>query len=247
MFPRCQGVLEGPGQEEDEHEEDDEPARRDPDADAEHPGQARRPAFADAHFAQTQMVLANGALRADEDGDLKVFEARLDALRASADDPDSMTAIDAAVKRFEGEDAKLYALVRRGDRVGATELVAGTVDEAADGVTAAIGAYIDRANRERARPTRFASARAGAKRITLIIGALALLAALVLALALARHLRAAWSRSRAPPRPSPRATSTTSCPSRAATRSVAPPAPWPRWSITSARWPAPPIASPPAT
>ncbi len=146
-------------------------------------------AFADAHFAQTQMVLANGALRADEDGDLKVFTARLEALRASADDPSSMTAIDAAVKRFTSEDAKLYALVRRGDRVGATGLVSGTVDEAADGVTTAIGAYIDRANRERtAADKRFAAARAGAKRDTLIIGALALLAALGLALTLARHL-----------------------------------------------------------
>ena len=34
-------------------------------------------AFADAHFAQTQMVLANGALRNDEEGDLKIFHARL--------------------------------------------------------------------------------------------------------------------------------------------------------------------------
>ena len=34
---------------------------------------------------------------------------------------------------------------------------------------------------------------------------------------------------------------------RAATRSGAPPTPWPPWSSTCARWPAPPIASPPAT
>jgi methyl-accepting chemotaxis protein len=146
-------------------------------------------AFADAHFAQTQMVLSNGAERADEQGDLKVFDARLDALRATADDASSMTPIDAAVKRFAGEDAKLYALVRRGDRAGATRLVAGTVDEAADGVTGAIGAYIDGANRERtAADKRFAAARSGAKRDMLIIGALALLVALGLALMLARHL-----------------------------------------------------------
>ena len=47
--------------------------------------------FADTHFSQTQMVLANGALRADEEGDLKVFAARLEALRAAADDPRSMS------------------------------------------------------------------------------------------------------------------------------------------------------------
>jgi hypothetical protein len=96
-------------------------------------------AFADTHFAQTQMVLAKGALRSDEEGDLKLFKARLDALRAAADDPRSMTAIDAAVKRFEDEDAKLFALVKRGDAIGATDLVSSSVDEAADGVTAAIG------------------------------------------------------------------------------------------------------------
>ena len=131
-------------------------------------------AFADTHFAQTQMVLAGGALRADEEGDLKVFRARLEALRVAADDPRSMAAIDAAVKRFEGEDAKLFASVKRGDRVGAT---------------GAIGAYIERADRERvAADKRFASAKAGATRDTLTIGALALLVALALAFALARHL-----------------------------------------------------------
>ena len=146
-------------------------------------------AFADTHFAQTQMVLAKGALRSDEEDDLKVFKARLEALRAAADDPRSMTAIDAAVKRFEDEDAKLFALVKRGDGIGATDLVSSSVDEAADGVTAAIGTYIDRANRERAAADeRFANAKAGATRLTLIIGALALLVALALALALARHL-----------------------------------------------------------
>jgi len=146
-------------------------------------------AFADTHFAQTQMVLAKGALRDDEEGDLEVFKARLGALRVAADDPRSMIAIDAALKRFEDEDAKLFASVKRGDRVGATELVSSTVDEAADGVTNAIGAYIERTNRERAAADkRFASAKAGAKRDTLIIGALALLVALALAFALARHL-----------------------------------------------------------
>ena len=146
-------------------------------------------AFADTHFAQTQMVLANGALRDDEEGDLAVFKTRLEKLGAAADDPRSMTAIDAAVKRFEEEDAKLFALVKRRDRVGATELVSSTADEAADGVTNAIGAYIDRADRERAAADeRFATLETRASRITLAIGGAALLTALALALALARHL-----------------------------------------------------------
>jgi hypothetical protein len=57
-------------------------------------------AFADTHFAQTQMVLANGALRSDEVGDLKAFDAALDVARGLADDPGEMAPIDAAVKRF---------------------------------------------------------------------------------------------------------------------------------------------------
>jgi methyl-accepting chemotaxis protein len=146
-------------------------------------------AFADTHFAQTQMVLTNGALRGDEEGDLKVFMARLEALRVAADEPSSMTAIDAAVKHFQDEDAKLFASVKSGDRTATAALVSGTVDEAADGVTSAIGAYIERANRERAAADkRFAGAKAQATRDTLIIGALALLVALALAFALARHL-----------------------------------------------------------
>jgi methyl-accepting chemotaxis protein len=146
-------------------------------------------AFADTHFAQTQMVLANGALRDDEARDLAVFKTRLVKLRAAADDPRSMTAIDAAVKRFESEDAKLFALVKRRDRVGATEFVSSTADEAADGVTNAIGAYIDRADRERAAADeRFATLETRASRITLAIGGAALLTALALALALARHV-----------------------------------------------------------
>jgi methyl-accepting chemotaxis protein len=59
--------------------------------------------FAETHFAQTQMVLAQGALRNDEVQDLKAFEARLGALRDVADDPRSVAAIDAAVKAFTTE------------------------------------------------------------------------------------------------------------------------------------------------
>jgi hypothetical protein len=43
-------------------------------------------AFADTHFAQTEMVLADGALRDDEEGDLAVFRTRLEKLRAASDD-----------------------------------------------------------------------------------------------------------------------------------------------------------------
>jgi methyl-accepting chemotaxis protein len=146
-------------------------------------------AFADTHFAQTQMVLANGALRNDELGDLKAFEAALDVARRLADDPAEMSQIDAAVKKFKQEDAQLFAVVRRGDHLGATELVSSSVDKAADGVTEAIGRYIDQANRARAvADKRFATLEARASNLTLAIGGAALLAALALAIALGRHL-----------------------------------------------------------
>jgi methyl-accepting chemotaxis protein len=146
-------------------------------------------AFADTHFAQTQMVLANGALRSDELADIKTFDAALGVARSLADDPAEMAPIIAAVKSFKENDAELFATVRRGDRLGATELVSSSVNEAADGVTKALGAYIDQANRQRAAADkRFATLETRASEVTLAIGGAALLAALALAIALGRHL-----------------------------------------------------------
>ncbi len=146
-------------------------------------------AFADTHFAQTQMVLADGGLRTDEVGDMKAFDQRVAALRALERDARATAGIDAAVTDFKQEDAALYAKVRSGDRVGATGLVSSTVDQAADRVTGAIEAYITRANVERtAADARFARLEANAKRLSLAIGALALLAAAALSITLTRHL-----------------------------------------------------------
>jgi methyl-accepting chemotaxis protein len=146
-------------------------------------------AFADTHFAQTQMVLADGGHRSDELGDLMAFDAALDVVRSLADNRADMARIDAAVNTFKQRDAELYAMVRRGDRVGATGLVSSSVDEAADGVSKAIGGYVDEANRQRAAAdTRFATLETRASQITLAIGGAALLVALALAIALGRHL-----------------------------------------------------------
>ena len=152
---------------------------------------------------------------------------------------------------LEDLDAKLYAAVKRGDtRRRRAEPSPSHADAAADGVTTAIERYIARAN-TRPRGGRRAlrqRSRARPRARRMIIGALALLAALGLALgARPPPQPPPGRRSRAPPRRSPRATSITSSPSRAATRSGAPPPRWPRWSSTCARWPAPPTASPPAT
>jgi len=98
---------------------------------ADHGRQRADAAFADTHFAQTQMVLADGGHRSDELGDLMAFDAALDVVRSLADNRADMARIDAAVNTFKQRDAELYAMVRRGDRVGATGLVSSSVDEAA--------------------------------------------------------------------------------------------------------------------
>ena len=207
-------------------------------------------AFADTHFAQTQMVLANGALRSDEEGDLKVFKARLDALRAAADDPSAMTRDRRRRQavRGRGREAVRARPARRprsapptSSRAPSTRPPTASPPPSAPTSTAPTAS---------ARPPtqRFADAKAGATRLTLIIGALALLVALALAFALSRHLTPPPGRALArrrgarPGRRRPRAVRQGSRRGRAHRR-----APWPRWSITSARWPAPPTASPRAT
>ena len=72
-------------------------------------------AFADTHFSQTQMVLANGALRADEEADLRVFRrtpgrAARHGRRSAPDRRDRRRR-----QAVRGRDAKLYAAVKRGD------------------------------------------------------------------------------------------------------------------------------------
>ena len=79
-------------------------------------------AFADVHFAQTQMVLTDGAEREDEMADLEVFEAAVATLRkvaGRAADGSGLANVDAAYDSFKTMDAKLFAAVQRGDRRGA--------------------------------------------------------------------------------------------------------------------------------
>ncbi|HMI68781.1 MAG TPA: hypothetical protein VK510_02225 [Solirubrobacteraceae bacterium] len=114
-------------------------------------------AFADVHFAQTQMVLTDGAEREDEMADLKVFEGAVATLRkavAGAADGSGLANVDAAYDSFKTMDGKLFAAVQRGDRRGATELVASSAYDAADGVTSAIEGYIAVPTTTAPRPTR---------------------------------------------------------------------------------------------
>jgi hypothetical protein len=144
--------------------------------------------FADVHFAQTQMVLTDGAEREDEMNDLKAFEETVATLRKTVGRSSAgsgLANVDAAYDSFKTMDDKLFAAVQRGDRRGATKLVASYADDAADGVTSAIEGYIAVASDDRAKAdARFASLQDEATRMSLTLGVLALLAALFFVLAL---------------------------------------------------------------
>jgi methyl-accepting chemotaxis protein len=149
-------------------------------------------AFADLHFAQTAMVLNRGQQRADEMEDLAVAEKAVDALRNSDRDKGSaarLAAVTAAIKTWKVLDDKLYAAVKRGDTGFAEQTVAGHADAAADNVVQAIERYITQANMDRAHADeQFAALETTTTRTTIVLGALALLAALILALGIGRHL-----------------------------------------------------------
>ena len=149
-------------------------------------------AFADLHFAQTAMVLNRGQQRADEIDDLAAAEKAVAALRASDRDQGSaarLAGVSDAIKTWKNLDDKLYAAVKRGDTGYAEQTVAGHADAAADNVVEAIERYITQANMDRAQADqRFAALESTTTRTTIVIGALALLAALILALGIGRHL-----------------------------------------------------------
>jgi len=149
-------------------------------------------AFADVHFAQTQMVLTDGSERADQVADMHAFESAVEALRRAAGNShegSAVAGIDAAVRRFATIDRELFATVQRGDRERATALVAADVDAAADAVTSAIGRYITVANEDRATSdARFLSLQHQATRMSLTLGAIAFLVALFFVSALGRHV-----------------------------------------------------------
>jgi methyl-accepting chemotaxis protein len=149
-------------------------------------------AFADLHFAQTAMVLTRGAQRGDEMDDLVVATDAVAALRKTDADSGSdsrVAAVSAAIDAWKALDDKLYGAVKRGDTAFAAKTVAGSADAAADNVNSAIERYITQAERDRAQAdARFAMLERTTRRTSIVLGALALLAALCLALAVGRHL-----------------------------------------------------------
>ena len=149
-------------------------------------------AFSDLHFAQTAMVLTRGAQRADEMDDLDAARRAVTALRKTDNDSGSasrLAGVTDAIGTWKVLDDKLYAAVKRGDTGYAEQTVAGYADAAADNVISSIERYITQANVDRAQAdARFATLENSTKRTTIVLGALALLAALALAVGMARHL-----------------------------------------------------------
>ena len=210
-------------------------------------------AFSDLHFAQTAMVLTRGAQRADEMDDLDAARRAVTALRKTRQRQRLGLAAGGRHRRDRHVEGPRRQALRRGQarrhrlRRADRGRLRGRRRRQRD--------QLDRALHHPGQPRPGASRRALRRRCRtrpsarrIVLGALALLAALALAVGMARHLgrrlRAALARRRGARRGRrrPRADR-----ARAATRSGAPPAPWPRWSSTSARWPAPPTASPPET
>jgi methyl-accepting chemotaxis protein len=151
--------------------------------------QQAQAAFADVHFAQTQTVLTHGAKHHDELADLRVLNEKVTVLRRIRDARSPLAAIDSSLKAFNRMDAQLFAAVQRRDAAEAERLVAGPVDAAADTVTAAVGAYIAQANADRSTAdARFASLERRSRHTSIGLGALALLVALALVIALTRHM-----------------------------------------------------------
>jgi DNA-binding CsgD family transcriptional regulator len=91
--------------------------------------QKTQAAFADVHFAQTQMVLTDGSERADQVADMDVFKSSLEALRRTSDNG-SLAGIDKSVEAFQRVDGELFDTVKRGDRQRAAHLVAAEADAA---------------------------------------------------------------------------------------------------------------------
>lgn len=145
-------------------------------------------AFADVHFAQTQMVLTRGSKRADQAADMNVFQGTLEALRRISANG-ALAPIDASVRGFGAVDRQLFGDVQGGDRGAAISLVAADADTAADAVSSAIHRYIATANADRATAdARFQSLQRQATRMSLMLGAIAFLVALFSVLAFGRHV-----------------------------------------------------------
>jgi methyl-accepting chemotaxis protein len=152
-----------------------------------------RTAAADMHFSQTRYVLAS-PYRSDFEADRKVYLRDLAALKQRTE-PRLMSeyqAILAADARWMAVDAKIWDAVRFGNTTEASALVTGIGNDLADKLVESFTNYQTAATADkRAADAEFSSTRSSASWTIGILGCLALLAAVGIALLLARGLSGA--------------------------------------------------------
>jgi methyl-accepting chemotaxis protein len=155
-------------------------------------GGEAKAALSDVHFAQTANVVAQGQSGEDYADDLRVLQHDLTALRAMSNDNDdagNLRKVDAAVTAFVAINVDLSNALHAEDAAAARRIVAGPADKAADGVMQAIQGYIDDAKKDRAKAAAsYASTERDAKRLSLLLGIVALLIGAALSFVLARQL-----------------------------------------------------------
>jgi methyl-accepting chemotaxis protein len=155
-------------------------------------GGETKAALTDLHFAQTANVVSRGESNDDYDADMRVLKQDLAALRRMSNDDDdlgNLRKVDSALRAFEATNADVVGALAVGDGPAAARIVSGAADETADGVMQAIEGYIKDATADRAEAaTAYAATERDAKRLSLVLGVIALLIGSVLSFVLARQL-----------------------------------------------------------
>jgi methyl-accepting chemotaxis protein len=149
-------------------------------------------ALSDVHFSQTEVVVTRGAAKDNYAEDLGVLKEQLANTRRAVNEPDevkSLNAVDGAMKKFEAENALLFRTVDAGQDAKASKLVSGSVNDAADAVMEGLEDFIKDATADQKRAAAaYAKTESNAKRMSLILGVIALLLSAAIAFVLAREL-----------------------------------------------------------
>jgi methyl-accepting chemotaxis protein len=155
-------------------------------------GGAAKAALTDLHFAQTANVVAKGQAKDDYNADLTVLKRDLAGLHRMVNDGDdlgNLRKVDAALRAFEDTNTDLEGALAVGDSAAAARIVSGPGDKAADIVMEAMDDYINDAKADRAKAAAsYAATERDAKRLSLLLGVIALLIGAVLSVLLARQL-----------------------------------------------------------
>jgi methyl-accepting chemotaxis protein len=155
-------------------------------------GGEAKAALSDVHFSQTEVVVTRGAAKANYKDDLGVLKEHLAALHRATSDPRdraSLDKIDSAMRGFEAENAVLFRAVDAGQNAKAAKLVSGAANDAADAVMGHLEDFIAASTKDqKTAQAAYAKTERNAKRMSLILGLVALLLSAGIAFVLAREL-----------------------------------------------------------